>query len=60
MNKNYEKPIIEEVAVEIEDIMATSSKTIGEELLGDVKEVFFGVAEGLFIDRAAEHGDDLI
>ena len=24
MNKNYEKPIIEEVAVEIEDIMATS------------------------------------
>ena len=45
MNKNYEKPTIEEVAVEIEDIIATSSKTIGEELLGDVKEVFFGVKE---------------
>ena len=45
MNKNYEKPTIEEVSVEIEDIIATSSKTIGEALVGDVKEVFFGVKE---------------
>lgn len=44
MNKNYEKPTIEEVAVEIEDIIASSSPLkIGDDLAGDVKDVFFGV-----------------
>ena len=44
MNKNYEKPTIEEVAVEIEDIMATSN-TIGGDLAGDFRDVFFGIKE---------------